>query len=209
MLRLRPALVLLALLLVPAAGFAIEPAGSVVRLQGSATATMPTGFARPLFVGSTVLVGDRLETAAEARLQVRMNDGGVLTLGQMSSLLVEVYRRDPPDGVAALKALSGVFLMASGAIARLGNERLVIETPAAILGVRGTEVWGNVGLDGTTEVALLSGAGVTVQTPDGRVEMTAAGSGVTVAPGQVPPPPRPWAAARLAAAAEAVAFIGD
>lgn len=203
-----PAL-LLVLVLLPAAAIAIEPAGTVVRLQGSATATMPNGFARPLYIGSTVLVGDRIDSGAAARVQLRMNDGGVVTLGEMSSLAVEIYRPDPADGLAALKALGGVFLAASGAIARLGSDRLSIETPAAILGVRGTEVWGRITDAGATEVALLSGTGVVVQTTAGRSEMTEPGTGITVSAGQTPPQPRPWPADRLAAAAQTVRFDAD
>lgn len=60
--RLPLALLLVLSILLPVTAAAIEPAGTVTRLQGSATATMPSGFARSLYVGSTILVGDALQT---------------------------------------------------------------------------------------------------------------------------------------------------
>lgn len=200
------ALLLVLAILWPAAVAAIEPAGTVTRLQGSATATMPSGFARPLYVGSTVLVGDSLQTAEDARLEIRLSDGGILTLGEHSSMTIEIYGRVETEGTALLKAVSGVFLAASGALAKMAPDRLTIETPSAVLGVRGTEVWGRIRDDSAIEVAFLSGASVLLVTPEGSVELTEPGTGVTLVAGEPPPAPNAWPAERLAEAAAAVAF---
>jgi hypothetical protein len=91
----------------------------------------------------------------------------------------------------------------------LAPDRVTIETPSAVLGVRGTEVWGRIREETSVEVALLSGTGVLVITPEGSVEMTEPGTGLTVTAGAPPPPPKQWSAERLAEAAAAVAFDGD
>jgi ferric-dicitrate binding protein FerR (iron transport regulator) len=91
--RLPNVLLLMLVLLLPVAAAAAEPVGTVTRLQGSATATMPSGLARSLYVGSTILVGDQLQTAEGARLQIRLSDGGSLTLGENSLMTIEIYGR--------------------------------------------------------------------------------------------------------------------
>ncbi|MFO1127357.1 MAG: FecR family protein [Rhodospirillales bacterium] len=207
--RLPYLLLLLLGVLLPAAARAVEPAGTVTRVQGSATATMSNGFARTLYVESTVLVGDRLQTASGARLQIRLSDGATVTLGEDSEMTIEVYGRAEDDGLGVLKAVSGAFLAASGALAKLGPDRMTIETPSAVLGVRGTEVWGRIRDETSVEVALLSGTGVVVLTPEGTADMTEPGTGLTVGVGTAPPAPTPWSAERLAAAAASVAFDGD
>lgn len=187
---------------------AVDLAGSVVKLQGSAIATGGTGFSRPLQEGSTILVGDRVVTGADSRLRLVMTDGAVLTLGSTSTVTVEAWDEDENVARAALNVLEGVFLAASGAIARLGPDRMVVTTPVATLGIRGTEVWGDA-LPDRLAVALLSGTAVSVSTPQGVVEMTIPGSGLDVVAGEELPPIRQWGPPRLQAAAAAVAFADE
>lgn len=188
--------------------FAIDLAGNVVKLQGSATATAGTGFSRPLQEGSTILVGDRIATGADSRLRLRMTDGAVLTIGGSSTMVIEAWNEDVSVGRAALDVVEGVFLAATGAIARLGPERMVVTTPVATLGIRGTEVWGDA-LPDRLAVALLSGSSVTVKAPDETVTMTTPGTGLDVVAGEPLPPIEQWGPPRLAAAAAAVAFADE
>ena len=187
---------------------AIDLAGNVVKLQGSAIATASTGFSRPLQEGSTILVGDRIATGTDSRLRMRMIDGAVVTLGSTSTMIVEAWNEDVNLGQAALNLVEGVFLAASGAIARLAPDRMVVTTPVATLGIRGTEVWGQA-LPDRLAVALLSGTGVVVDTPQGSVEMNVPGNGLDVTAGEPLPPVKQWGPPRLAAAAAAVAFADE
>ena len=191
-------------LVAPPAG-AVDLAGSVAKLQGSATATAATGFSRPLQDGSSILVGDRVATGADSRLRLKMNDGALLTLGSSSSITIEAWNESETLGQAVVDVVEGVFLAASGAIARLGPDRMVVNTPAATLGIRGTEVWGDASPD-RLAVALLSGTGVSIDTPQGRLEMTDSGSGLDIVAGQALPPIKQWGPSRLQAARESVAF---
>lgn len=198
---------LLCLMACLAAGsaWAIELAGSVIRLQGSALATGGTGFSRPLQEGSTLLVGDRVSTGPGSRLALRMTDGGQLTLGSASSITIDTWDASPTEGRATLGLVEGVVLATSGAIARLGPDRMVINTPVAVLGVRGTEVWVQ-SLEARLAVAMFSGTGVSVTTGDRTVELTQPDSGVDVVAGEPLPDPKPWGAPRLEQARQDVAF---
>lgn len=204
----RVLLLCLVVVLTAAPAGAVDLAGSVAKLQGSAIATAATGFSRPLQQGSTILAGDRVATGADSRLRLRMNDGAIITLGSSSSITIEAWSDDATTGQAVMNVIEGVFLAASGAIARLGPDRMVVATPAATLGIRGTEVWGDASPD-LLAVALLSGTGITVDTPAGRIEMTESGTGLDIVAGQALPPIKQWGPPRLQAAREAIAFADE
>ncbi|MBK8176175.1 MAG: FecR domain-containing protein [Rhodospirillales bacterium] len=202
----RALLALLFVVLMTRAAAAVDIAGHIEGLQGEVTATGTTGFSRPLQNGSTLLVGDRIETSAEGRARIKLLDGAIVTLGANSALTIETYEDDNDDnGKALLDVTQGVFLAISGAIARLGPDRFSVTTPVATLGVRGTEAWGEVAPDHLA-VAMLSGTEVSVTTPLGSVVLNEPGSGVDVVFGEAPPQPHQWSDERLENARLATAF---
>ena len=138
---LKSTVLLLILLLAATPAHAIDIAGTVDRLLGSAMAIGANGFSRPLQQGSSILVGDRLATATGSRMRLRMRDGAIVTLGGNSSMTVEAYDDSQDVGQAVLGLAEGAFSAVSGAIAKLGPDRFTVTTPTATLGVRGTEVW--------------------------------------------------------------------
>ncbi len=199
------------LVLVAAAAAAVpapaaEPAGEVTRFKGAAIATAG-GDSRALRAGSQVFVGDKISTAAATRLEMRMLDGAVITLGDHTFIEVDEFLYDPgAKGNAAFDIIQGVFNAVSGGIGKVAGGRMTITTPVATIGIRGTTFWGRQHI-GRVEVALLDGTGVFVETPTGRVELTEVGTGTMVeAPGRAPTPPKPWGEARLDAARRTVAF---
>lgn len=203
--RLGAIIVVCGMLLLPGALQAIQPAGTVTRLQGPVTATL-NGQQRSLYAGSTILVGDLIETSFGARLQLMMNDGAVITLGEQASFSVTSYETATEQGRGIVSVLQGAFLAVSGALAKLGPDRFQVTTPTAVLGVRGTEVWGRMTGETMLEVAFLSGNSVVVTVGERSVTMREPGSGVTVFAGQPLPQPKPWGQQRLQEAAQAVAF---
>lgn len=203
--RLAALIVMGVMLLLPGTLQAIQPAGAVSRVQGQVTASL-NGMPRTLVAGSTILVGDLIETSFGARLQLSMNDGAVITLGESASFSITSYETATENSRGIVAVLQGAFLAASGALAQLGPDRFQITTPTAVLGVRGTEVWGRMTGETMLEVALLSGDSVVVTAGEQRVIMREPGSGVTVLAGQPLPQPKPWGQERLQEAAQAVAF---
>ena len=184
--------------------WAIDLAGTIQQLQGSAQATSAAGLTRPLRIGSTILVGDQVRTTINTRLGLRMNDGAVLALGDHTTLTVAVYEEEEPLGRAVLDLEQGVLLASAGAIARLGPGRFTVNTPVAVLAIQNSEVWADQFPDRLVSL-LLSGHGVTVTTAEGSVELTEAETGVEIMLGHPPPLPSKWSWERLEDARQAVA----
>jgi ferric-dicitrate binding protein FerR (iron transport regulator) len=187
--------VLVPLLAVPAGGAraAVDEerkAGTVTRVRGTAVA-LQDAVPRPLEDGSPVYLGDVLSTGPDARLEIRMIDGGMFTLGERTTFMVIDYTfgGGTPNGL--LRLLSGAVNAASGSLARFGDGRLVLEAESVTIGVRGTEFW--VGeLDGAVEVGLWQGH-LSVSNRAGAVELTRPNDGTRVAgPAVAPNPPEPW-----------------
>jgi hypothetical protein len=199
-------IVLAVVLWLPAArAKALDLAGIVGALQGSAFATGANGFDRRLQPGSTILVGDKVATAADSRLLLVMNDGARLTLGDNAIITIGVYDIDESSGNAVLGLDQGVVLVASGAIARLGRDRFTVTTPMAVVGIGDAEVSADLFPDRLV-LTLLAGSGVSVITPQGSVDLTRPQTGIDVVPGEPPPQPTAWNAQRLEDARKAVAL---
>jgi FecR-like protein len=184
---------------------ALDLAGKVAALQGSALATGPNGLDRRLQVGSTILVGDRVATSPDGRLRLAMNDGAALALGDASTITIAVYDVDESGGRAVLDLDQGTVAVAGGAIAGLGPDRFTITTPMAVVGVGNAEVSADLFPDRLV-LMLLAGSSVNVITPLGSVDLTRPETGLDVVPGEPPPPPAPMDAVRLEGARRAVAF---
>jgi hypothetical protein len=184
---------------------ALDLAGTVAELQGSAFATSANGLDRRLQPGSTILVGDKVATASDSRLRLIMNDGASLTLGDNATIIVAAYGEDASGGNAVLGLDQSVVLIASGAIARLGPDHFTVKTPVAVLGLRDAEVWCDQFPDRLV-LMLLSGSGVSVTTPQGSVDLTRPGTGIDIVSGEAPPQPVPFDTQRLEHARQAVAF---
>ena len=141
---------------------ALDLAGKVEQLEGSAHATSAAGLSRPLRNGSTILVGDRVSTATSARLLLRMNDGAALALGDHTIISVDVFEEDEDAGRALLGLEQGVLFVKTGEIARLGPDRVTLTTPTAMLSPRNRDV--GRAIPDRLALVLLSGEAVTVTT---------------------------------------------
>lgn len=193
------------------------PAGSVLRVQGRAEALAPDG-ARALVPGGGVATGETLRTGEESRLEVRLLDGTVLTLGAEAHLVVDQLVYDPagPGGSGTLRLVEGAFLLAGGALAKLDGHPLTVRTPTASIGIRGTRFWGGplAGLSPAGPVpdplafgVLLLEGRITVANEAGRVDLDDPGAGTTVErPGAAPSPPARWSDERVRNAFATVTF---
>ncbi len=199
-------LIIIVATLVPWTSTAADLAGRVTRTKGSATA-LAEGGERRLAPGQYVFTGDVLSTGPEARLEVRLRDDSVLTLGEKSRLAVGDL--DLPDagnrGALVLDVIGGIFSAASGIIARRGGT-MDVRTPVATIGIRGTTAWGGP-IDGVYQFALLDGRRIDIANDAGRVSITTPGHGTTVpGPDVAPTPPTAWRQPKLDLARDSVAF---
>ncbi|PYR54119.1 MAG: hypothetical protein DMF95_01525 [Acidobacteria bacterium] len=118
-----------------------SPAGHVKIVSGSAfivrqNATVPARAGEPVFAT------DALRTGADGTVGVTLNDDTRLSLGSNSEVRLERYVYAPGEGAfgMALNFVRGVAAYVSGRMAKLAPDSIHLETPAAIVGVRGTTV---------------------------------------------------------------------
>lgn len=97
---------------------------------------------RPATVGTILQELDTLRTGADGRLGVTLTDDTRVALGPMTEVRLSRYAYSPGEGRLAvvLGILRGVTAYVSGQIARLSPEAVRIETPDAVIGVRGTQL---------------------------------------------------------------------
>jgi hypothetical protein len=118
---------------------AAQDAGRVKTVKG--TVYIERGGRRELaLVGSGVRQADTLVTGPDGAVGVTLADDTLLSAGPNSVLVIErfVYEANQPGSLET--ALSkGTLAVVSGRIAKQGPDAMRVRTPAAILGVRGTE----------------------------------------------------------------------
>ena len=178
--------------------------GAVEKVQERAEAAQ-AGVLRTLAAASPVLFQDKLRTGAESRLEAKLEDGTVLTLGANARMTVDefVYRPGAEGGKLALTVSQGAFLFVGGKIEGPTGGNVAIHTPVGMLGVRGTTVWGGP-IDGGYGVLVLRGE-VEVTTPNGAVTLHK-GQGTMVRARQAPTAAGPWPEGRVKRTVATIAF---
>ena len=133
---------LIAVAVAVGAGTAIaqpSAAGRIDRLAGTAV-ILRAGAQVPLKAGDTVLETDVLRTGPDGRIGVTLKDDTRLSLGPASEVRLEKFLYSPSEGKIGLglRVVRGLVAYVSGRIAKLAPDAVRLETPAAIVGVRGT-----------------------------------------------------------------------
>lgn len=186
-------------------------AGYVTKVRGEVVAAAESG-RLTLALGHALHQGYRLLTGADARLEARMKDGTVLTLGERTEFVIQQVTGAAVNSKSTrFELLKGAFRAVTTAPEASAKLDWQVRTPVAIIGVRGTEVWGGFNLlgagDRTLDVVMLEGKGVFVETPTGMVDLLKAGDGTTVVDVDASPAPlKPWGEKKLQAAIESVSW---
>jgi hypothetical protein len=117
-----------------AAGRIKIASGSVVIVRAGATI--------PAQAGQVVFEADTLRTGADGRLGLTLKDDTRLSLGPSSEIRLDRFAYAPAEGRLGfvLNVVKGVAAYVSGRIAKLAPDAVRLETPAAIVGVRGTSL---------------------------------------------------------------------
>ena len=94
-------------------------------------------------VGTLVNTNDELRTGPKSRLEVTFRDKTTLTLGENARVVIDRYVFDPQEstGALALSTSAAAFRMATGQLSKMREKSITVSTPAASLGVRGTDFW--------------------------------------------------------------------
>ena len=144
MTSLRRSVGILALVLAfaaPAAAQQQSAAGRIKVVSGSAY-IMRGSDTIPARAGELVYAADGLRTGDGGSVGVTLRDDTRLSLGPNSEVRLDRYVYAPGNGGLGMviKFVRGVAAYVSGRIARIAPESIRLETPSAIVGVRGTSV---------------------------------------------------------------------
>jgi hypothetical protein len=143
------------MVLAAAAGVAEAAAGSVLFALGQVEIER-NGQVLPAARGTPVEVGDTVTTGPTGLAQLRLRDGGLLSLRSGTSMTVEDFSLPsragpvsetaplqaaaaPAGGRSVLRLLRGAFRTVTGLIGRGADDTYRVATPAATIGIRGTD----------------------------------------------------------------------
>jgi hypothetical protein len=115
------------------------PAGRIKTVTGTAFIVRNNALI-PVQAGQLVYEADSLRTGADGKVGVTLKDDTRLALGPSSEVRLERFSYSP--GTASLgmvlQFVRGVTAYVSGRLAKLAPDSIRLETPSAIVGVRGT-----------------------------------------------------------------------
>ena len=135
------ALLLALLTASPALAQTAAPVGRVTLVAGSAF-VVHEGTRIPVVVGTPVYEQDSLATGADGRVGLTLRDDTRLSIGPQTTIEISrfVYAQSDSQVSFVLKVVQGVVAYVSGRIAKLSPDAVRLETPSAIVGVRGTRL---------------------------------------------------------------------
>jgi hypothetical protein len=188
--RLSTYFLILSLALVLAAPVFAAGVGEVVLARNDVRGTLFSGPTKALVVGDGLSLGLRVETGADSAAKMTFDPSGSLTLGSKARLVIDKNLVDQATGrsESSLSVLAGAVRLALG---KLFHGEVAIDTPTAVVGVKGTDL--RVEVDepsGATMVAVTEGV-VTVRSKAGGEVTVSAGQRTFVAPGRAPELPSP------------------
>jgi hypothetical protein len=139
----RPLSVLVATALVVAAlstPGAAQEAGQVKVSRGTVQIER-AGQKRPAEVGAIVQAGDVVTTGSDGSVGITFLDNSLLSAGPNSVLAIDRFTFDSTTHQGAFESSlkQGTLAVVSGKLAKQSREAMKVKTPAAVLGVRGTE----------------------------------------------------------------------
>ena len=117
------------------------PAGRIKVVSGAAFVRHQNQQLRAT-VGAPVFEADTLTTGPDGRIGVTLRDETRIALGPESELRLDRFQYSPAEGQLAfvMRLARGIATYVSGRIAKLSPDAVKLETPAAVVGVRGTRL---------------------------------------------------------------------
>jgi len=166
--------------------YAIEIAGRVNFVSGNAYVTNTQNQQRNVFKGDLIYAGEKIETASNSRIQVKMTDGGTIVLRPNSIFEITQYNfsKDTPElGTVLFNFIKGGTRAISGAIGKINKQNYKFNTPVATIGIRGTDY--SVALESEKLTVTVSDGKISITNPQGEEEAKE-GETFTVKPNQKP-----------------------
>jgi VCBS repeat-containing protein len=134
-----------------------QPIGQVSSATGTVTVVHPDGSESTLNPGDPVYQGDHLTTSANGSVGITLADGTTFSMADHGDMTLDqmVYDPSTQQGNISLSVVEGVFTFVSGQVAKTDPDAMVLQTPVATIGIRGTQVGLNIGRGGQTDVVLM------------------------------------------------------
>ena len=138
-------------------GAANQPIGTVDTATGSVWVLRADGSRVELQPGDPVFQGDVLEIGEDGSVGLVFIDDTVFSLDSDGRMVLDEMIFDPTtgEGESAFTVVQGVFSFVSGQVAKSGDEAMVVNTPVAIIGIRGTQVAVKAGAEGEENIITL------------------------------------------------------
>ncbi len=149
-------------------------AAHVILVKGQVTATTTDGTIRSLKRRSKVFSGDIIKTGNTASVQLRFVDKALMTIKAASEMNISNYQMAQAGSGQSeevfMKLVKGGFRTITGSIGKGEKSAYKVDTPAASIGIRGTnyEVQQEVG--GGFVMAVYSG-GISVKNESGTIDL--------------------------------------
>ncbi|MRG71067.1 hypothetical protein GH722_04745 [Alphaproteobacteria bacterium HT1-32] len=125
--------------------------GTVEASEGSVWVVRSDGSRAELGNGDPVFQGDLIETADDGAVGVSFTDGSAFSLGANGEMTIDemIYNPATQEGSSFFSVIQGGFSFVSGSIAKTTPDGMMVQTPVATIGVRGTKVVGEAGPEGS------------------------------------------------------------
>ncbi len=117
-------------------------AGYVQFVNGDVQITNAAGQARPARKGDAINEGDTLASAQKSSAQVKMQDGGFVAVREDTRLKFDQFvfaGKEDGSEKSFFSLFKGGFRAVTGLIGRINKQNYRITTPAATIGIRGTD----------------------------------------------------------------------
>jgi hypothetical protein len=154
------AMLAFAVSLAAAAQGSAPPAGSAVTAVMSPAWLVHGSATTPIKPGMQIGDGDTLRTGAGGRVYIDLPEHSRVKLGENTEFATPsmIMTQDNQGSMfkAALHILKGVFRFTTSLVGKSERRHVDIQVGVATIGIRGTDVWGRAGTDGSL-VALLEG----------------------------------------------------
>ncbi|MDV7340693.1 FecR domain-containing protein [Terasakiella sp. A23] len=115
--------------------------GQIETAEGTVTVLRADGSSATLELGDALYQGDVIRTAKGASVGITFEDETTFSLGEEGEMVLDemVYDPDTSSGSISASLTSGVFSFVSGQIAKTNPDAMVLSTPVATIGIRGTQ----------------------------------------------------------------------
>lgn len=150
-----------------------EQAGLVLMAKGGVFAIDANGKKRALRRRSPINEGDTVTTDAKGKLQIRFIDKALLTLKPDSKLDISAYQQAKAEGKdekVVMNLITGGFRTITGSIGKGEKSAYTVKTPAASIGIRGTNYEVAQESAGNYVMAVWEG-GITVSNDQGSINI--------------------------------------